>query len=64
MKAKIFAVEAAVLLALLILNTPISVAQQDVEPGIDGLLDLQTNIDNIIGLIRYSIYSLADWIKE
>lgn len=32
MKAKIFAVGAAALLALLVLNTPISVAQQDVEP--------------------------------
>jgi len=66
MKAKLFALSAALLLALLVLNAPVSFAQQDVEPGIDGLLDLQTNIDNIMGFVRYATGNFSpstDWIR-
>ena len=66
MKTKLFALGAALLLALLVLNAPVSTAQQDVEPGIEGLLDFQTNLDNLMGLARYAMDSFSpstDWIR-
>jgi hypothetical protein len=66
MRTKAFALGAALVLALLVLNAPVSFAQQDVEPGINGLLDFQTNLDNLMGFLRYAMDSFspsADWIR-
>jgi hypothetical protein len=65
MNIKAIALSTALLLALLVLNTHVSFAQQDVEPGIDGLLDFQTNLDNIVAFVRYAIGSFSlsgEWI--
>ena len=53
MKIKLFAIGTGLMLALMLVNAPVINAQQEVEPGMDGLTDFSTNINNIKGFASY-----------
>jgi len=53
MKIKLFAIGTGLMLALMLVNAPVINAQQEVEPGMDGLTDFSTNINNIKGFTSY-----------